>query len=97
MEVNQNNFVRALPANGRAPPLCFIAIGMDGMHYKGALYAHGATIATVYPLNFAGDEAIANVIQASCPIFFWQGDAEQTHLAHFIEDGAIKGFVPIGF
>ena len=69
------------------------AISVNRIHDQGTLHAHRAAVAAVNPFDLARNQAIADIIQAGRAVFFGQGRAQHAQLAHFAEDGAVKGLV----
>ena len=76
--------------------LLFRAVGEDGIHDERGLHRHHRAIAGVHRLDFARDEAIADIAGADAAIFFRNGHAEQAEFAHFAEDRGIGVLVEIG-
>ena len=65
-------------------------------HHQRALHAHHRAVTAVYPLHFAGDQAIGYVIEGWAAIGFRNRRPQQAQLAHFAEDGRVRGFMAKG-
>lgn len=75
----------------------FVAEFMDRHHHQRGLHAHHRAIAGVDALDFASDQAIADVVEAAAAVGFGNGRAEQAGLAHLAEDLRVGLFVAEGF
>src|SRR5262249_5124384 len=64
------------------------AVGMDRVHDEARLHAHGRAVAAVDALDFAGDEAVADIVHAGAAIAL-DGRAEQAELAQLVHDRAV--------
>src|SRR5690606_4688699 len=77
--------------------LLFGAELVDGNHDQRRLHAHHRAVAGVDTLDFAGDQAIAYVIEARATVSFGNGRPKQPELTHFRENGRIGFFVAESF
>ena len=75
----------------------FVAEFVDRHHYQGGLHAHHRAVAGVDALDFAGDQAVAHVVQAAAAVFGGDGGAEQAGVAHFTEDLRVGLLMAKGF
>mmetsp|Transcript_41417 Transcript_41417/g.97041 ORF Transcript_41417/g.97041 Transcript_41417/m.97041 type:complete len:470 (+) Transcript_41417:1594-3003(+) len=62
---------------------------IDRHHHQGGLHAHHRAVARVHPLHLAGDQAVADVVQAGAAVFGRDGGAQQAQLAHLAEDAGV--------
>jgi hypothetical protein len=79
--------------------LLFLRFGaefVDRHHHQRALHAHHAAVARVHALHLARHQAVAHVVQAGAAVLLGNGGAQQAEFAHFVEDGAVGGFVAKG-
>ena len=60
------------------------------------MHAHGAAIAAIDAFDFAGDQAVADIVQAGAALVFGQGRAEHAELGHFVVDITVEGLVAVG-
>ena len=74
----------------------FVAEFVDGYHHQRGLHAHHRAVAGIDALHFAGDQAVADVIQAAAAVGFGNGRTEQAGFAHFAEDSGIRLFIAKG-
>ena len=77
-------------------PLRFAAIGVDRLHGERGLHRHRRAEAGIDALQFARDQAVADVVEAGAAVFLRDGRAEQPELAHFAEDRRIGVAVVVG-
>ncbi|MCY1413428.1 hypothetical protein D9M71_288580 [compost metagenome] len=59
---------------------------IDWHHHQRGLHAHHRAIAGVDALDFTGDQAIADIVQAAATVLLGDGCAQQANLAHFAKD-----------
>ena len=71
-------------------PLLFRAPFPDREHHQRGLHRHSRAVAGVDALDFAGDEAVGNIIGACAAVFFGQCGTEQAEFAHFLEDCRVE-------
>src|SRR5439155_24687431 len=76
--------------------LGFVAIGIDRIHHQRRLHRIHRAVAGIDPLDLARDQAIGDIARVGTAIFFRQRDADQTELAHLVEDFAVGLFLEIG-
>ena len=62
---------------------------IDWHHHQRGLHAHHRAIAGVDALDFTGDQAIADIVQAAATVLLGDGCAQQADFAHFAEDRRI--------
>ena len=62
------------------------------MHHQRALHAHGAAVAAVNTLYFAGNQAVADIVQPSATVAF-NGGAQEAHATELVHDFTVKFFV----
>ena len=77
--------------------LLFVAVGVDRVHHQRRLHGHGRAIAAVHPLDFARDQAIADIVRAGAAIFLGDGRAEQAQFTQLVHDLAMEQLVPVRF
>ena len=68
--------------------------GVDRVHDEAGLDAHGGAVGAVHAFDFAGDEAVGDMVHAGAAIAL-DGGAEQAEGAHFAEDFAVEDFVAV--
>ena len=72
------------------------AEGIDRQHDQRGLHAEHRPVAGIDTLDFPRNESVGDVIQPGTAVLRRQGWAEQSHVAHFPEDGRIDGFMTKG-
>ena len=60
------------------------------------MHRHHRPVAAVHTFNFAGDQTVGNIVAAQTAVLLGHRDAQQAHVAHFLEDTFICGFVREG-
>ena len=71
----------------------FVAEFVDRHHHQGRLHAHHRAVAGVDTLDFTGDQAVADIVEAAATVDFRNGGAEQADFAHFAEDRRVGVFL----
>src|SRR5690606_19603484 len=66
--------------------LLFAAEFVDGHHDQRRLHAHHGAVARVDALDFARDQAVADIVQPCAAVFFGDGGAQQAQFTHFAEN-----------
>ena len=74
----------------------FVAEGVDGHHHQRRLHAHHRSVAAVHAFDLAGDQAVADVVQARAAVLGRDGGAQQAQLTHLAEDGRVGLLVAKG-
>ena len=75
--------------------LCFVAIGMDGIHHQRRLHAHHGAVARVYPFDFPGNQTVADVIDARATVTI-DGATQQPEVTHLTKNRQISIFLTKG-
>src|SRR5215471_18512950 len=65
---------------------------VDGQHDQRALNAHHRTEARIHTLDFAGDEAVADIVETGAAVGLGNGDAQHVEPAELAEDRRIRLF-----
>ncbi|MNN05285.1 hypothetical protein D3C81_1180410 [compost metagenome] len=66
--------------------LRFGAEFIDRHHHQRRLHAHHRAVARIDALDFTGDQAVADIVQAGAAVLLGDGRAEQAQFAHLAED-----------
>ncbi|MNO70789.1 hypothetical protein D3C76_616850 [compost metagenome] len=70
---------------------------VDRHHDQRRLHAHHRAVAGVDTLDLTGNQAVADVVQATATVLLGNGGTEQAHFAHFAEDRRVGVLVTEGF
>ena len=67
----------------------FLRLGaefVDRHHYQRGLYAHHRAIAGIDTLHFTGNQAVADIVEATATVLLRNGRAQQADFTHLAED-----------
>src|SRR5690606_22039659 len=76
--------------------LFFTAEFSDGHHHQRGLHTHHGAVARIDAFDFAGDQAVADIVQPGAAVFFGNGGAQQAQFTHFGKDGGVCFLVAEG-